>query len=270
MTDGQQALYVIKRVLLGIVALIVLFGSFGTVDAGERGVKLRLGNIVGSVEPGLYFKLPLIETIRSIDVRTQGVVYERENPLSAASSDLQNVNISSVTNYHVDPLKVADLYKQYQTLENHENIVIRPIVRDTVKAVSAQYAAGELVTKRQEFAEKVASKLNERLNGAFIIVEQSNITDIQFSEEFTRAIESKVTAIQNAEASKNKLEQTKYEAEQRVTTARGEAEAIRIQAQAIQSQGGKEYVNLKWVEKWNGQQPTTVLGNSVPLINIGQ
>lgn len=250
----------IGHIILGLFILVLILGSFGTVDAGDRGVKIRLGNVVGLVEPGPYLKFPLIEHVRSIDVRTQGVVYERENPLTAASSDLQNVNIASVTNYHVDPSKVGELYKQYQTLENHEEIVIRPIVRDTVKAISAQYAAGELVTKRQEFATKVAEKLNERLSGAFIIVEQSNITDIQFSPEFSKAIEAKVTAVQNAEAAKNKLEQVKYEKEQRITQAQGEAEAIRISAQAINSQGGEDYVKLKAIEKWNGAGCTQYCG----------
>jgi len=253
---GKLATWIIG----GLLALILIFGSFGTVDAGDRGVKVRLGNVVGIVEPGLYFKLPLIEHIYSIDVRTQGVIYERENPLTAASSDLQDVNVAVVTNYHVDPTKVAELYKQYRTLENHEEIVIRPIVRDTVKAISAQYEAGQLVTKRQEFAEKVAFKLNERLNGAFIVVEQSNITDIKFSTEFSKAIEAKVTAVQNAEASKNKLEQIKYDAQQTIETAKAQAEAIRIQAQAINSQGGADYVKLKAIEKWSGVGCTSYCG----------
>ena len=40
--------------------------------------------------------------------------------------------------------------------------------------------------------------------------------------------------------------------------------------QAITQQGGREYVNLKWVEKWNGNLPQTMLGNAVPLVNINQ
>jgi len=253
--------------VLVLLGLIVVFSSFGTVDAGERGVKVRLGNVVGTVEPGLYFKTPFVESIHTIDVRTQGVVYERENPLTAASSDLQDVNVAVVVNYHVDPTKVTDLYKQYQTLENHEQIVIRPIVRDTVKAVSAQYAAGELVTKRAEFASKVAALLNERLNGAFIVVEQSNITDIQFSPEFSKAIEAKVTAVQLADAAKNKLEQIKYEAQQKVETAKADAEAIRIQAQAINSQGGADYVALQKIKTWDGHGCTSYCGIEAMFIN---
>lgn len=49
---------------------------------------------------------------------------------------------------------------------------------------------------------------------------------------------------------------------------KGEAEAIKIQAEAIQTQGGAAYVNLKAIEKWSGALPVTMLGNSVPFINI--
>lgn len=273
MDDEQKKKLIIKWTKRGVIVLIVLilvFGSIGTVDAGERGVRVRLGNVIGSVNPGLYFKLPFLEQVYRISVRTQSVVYERENPLTSASSDLQDVNIATVVNYHVDATRVVELYKQYQTLENHEERVIRPRVRDTVKAIASQFTAGDLVTRRPEFAGKVAQTLNERLADTYVVVEQSNITDIQFSKSFTEAIEAKVTAVQNAEAAKNKLEQVKFEAEQRVAEAKAEAEAIRIQAQAITQQGGAEYVRLKAVEKWNGILPVYSLGDSVPLINIGQ
>lgn len=260
---------IVAHVLLVIVAIIFLFGSFGVVDAGERGIKTRLGNVAGTVEPGLYMKVPFIEKVHKMSIRTQTVTYERENPLASASSDLQDVSIASVTNYHVDPTKVVDIYLQYQTLAAFEESVIRPAVRDTVKATASQYSASDLVIKRPEFASAVAAKLNERLADTFIVVEQSNITDLQFSESFSAAIEAKVTAVQNAEAAKNKLEQVKYESEQTIVAAQGVAEAQRIKAQSLQSAGGEALVRLTLAEKWDGVLPTTMVpGSSVPFINV--
>ena len=95
--------------------------------------------------------------------------------------------------------------------------------------------------------------------------------NFNFSPQFNSAIEAKVTAEQEALAAKNQLERVKFEAEQRITQAKGEAEAIRIQAQAITQQGGKDYVELKSVEKWDGVLPQYMLGGgAVPFINIGQ
>lgn len=251
---------IVAHLILGFIALVVLFGSFGWIDEGERGVRVRMGNVVGVVDPGPYLKMPLVEKVPTISVRTQSVVYERENPLASASSDLQDVTIASVTNYHVDGTQVENIYRQYRTLEAFEESVIRPRVRDTVKAVASQYAASELITKRDEFATKVADTLNSRLNLAYVVIEQSNITDIQFSDSFSAAIEEKVTAVQQAEAAKNKLQQVEYEKEQRIAQAEGEAEAIRIQAQAVTQQGGKDYVELQRIERWNGQGCTSYCG----------
>lgn len=254
---------------IALIAIMALWGSFSIVDAGERGVKVRLGNVVGTVDPGVYAKFPMIESVKKMNVRTQSVVYEKENPLTSASSDLQDVKIASVTNYHVDPAKVVDLYLQYRDIGAFEENVIRPAVRDTVKATASQFSASELVTKRADFASAVATKLNERLSDKFIIVEQSNITNFEFSPSFSAAIEAKVTAVQNAEASKNKLEQVKYEAEQQIVTAKATAEAQRISAAALEAQGGKSYVELEAVKKWNGVLPTQMIpGQTVPFINL--
>lgn len=262
--DAKKIVKIIVGCFVGLIVLMLILGAFGVVDAGERGVKVRLGNVIGMVDPGVYFKIPLIESVKTMNVRTQSVIYERENPLASASADLQNVDIASVTNYHVDPSKVVEIYLQYKNLAYFEESVIRPAVRDTVKATASKFTAGELITKRAEFADEVAGKLNERLSDKYITVEQSNITNIEFSPSFSAAIEAKVTAQQNAEAAKNKLEQVKFEAQQKIETAKAEAESIRIQASAINSQGGADYVALQWIDAWKtggAKVPTYITGS---------
>jgi hypothetical protein len=73
---------------------------------------------------------------------------------------------------------------------------------------------------------------------------------------------------QNALAAKNKLEQTRYEAEQRISQAKGEAEAIKIQAQAVNSQGGRDYVELQRISKWNGQYPMFMGSGASPIVDM--
>lgn len=256
-------------IIMTVLMAILIFMSFGIVTEGKRGVRTQFGKAIGTVDQGIYFKLPIIQSVKKIDVRTQVVKYEIADALTSASKDLQDVKVSAVVTYHVDPTKVIDLYRQYQNVANHDDRIVRPNIRDSVKAITSAYTAEELVTKRAEYSDKVRALLNERLSGSFAIVEQSNITNLEFSPSFTQAIENKVTAVQNAEAQKNKLEQVKYEAQQKIETAKAEAEAIRIQASAINSQGGADFVNLKAVEKWNGILPTQMIPNaSVPFINL--
>lgn len=265
--------------IAGIIGLVLLFSTLGIVGAGERGVKVRLGQITGTVEQGLYAKIPFIETVYKIDVRTRTIkneFYQNEdgkvlsnNPLESASKDLQDVKVSTVINYKIDPTKVRELYEQYRTEENFEEQVLKPIIKKIVKETTSLYTAEELVTKRAEYNSSIDSKLTQAFANIGVIFEQSNITNLSFSESFNRAIEEKVTAEQQALKAQNDLKRIGFEAEQKITTAKAEAEAIRISAQAINSQGGADYVNLKAIEKWNGILPTQMIpGSTVPFINL--
>lgn len=271
MTEEQiLARKLIKWGSVAFIAFVALITMVGTIDAGERGVHTRLGNVVGTKGPGLYVKMPWpVEKVQTMSIKTQSVLYEREEPLAAASKDLQDVQIATVVNYHLIAEEAGQVYIQYGSFDTWEEQVIRPAVRDTVKAIASQYTAEELVTKRPEFTEAIFAKLNERLADKHAAVEQVNITNFAFSESFSKAIEAKVTAEQEALASKNKLEQVKFEAQQQIEKAKAEAETIRIQAQAITQQGGAEYVNLEAVKKWNGVLPAQMIpGAAVPFINL--
>lgn len=264
--------------LLALLVLVVIFGSFVIIGPGQRGIIVQFGKVSDRVMgEGLNFKLPIRDSIVKINVQTETVQFDNlqsqgdsseKSSLFCATKDLQDVQISIIVNYHLNAAKVNKTFQQYGS--TYKANIIEPIIREVIKSQAALYTAEELVTKRAEFSDKVSVLLSEKLDGKDSVFERLNITNFQFSDSFSKAIEAKVTAEQNALAAKNKLEQVKFEADQRVAEAKGEAEAIKIQANAIQAQGGKEYVSLKWVEKWNGALPTTVLGDSVPMITINR
>lgn len=274
---------VIKYSVIGLFGLIIVFSSFGTVGAGERGVKTQFGAIKGTVPQGLYFKTPFIQQVHKMDVKTRTINYDKNTSgakegdaldtaqLFGASKDLQDVKIGVVVTYHIDPTKVTDIYSQYSSVDNYESNVVEPIIRQIVKSTSAEFTAEELVTKRAEYSDKVTVLLTEQLSSKNAILQNFSVTNFEFSAEFSKAIESKVTATQNAEASKNKLEQVKYEAQQTIETAKATAEAQRIQAQSLSAQGGADFVQLKAIEKWNGVLPTSITPNgTVPFLNLKQ
>lgn len=283
MADESKTVFkVVGGVLFTLIALILIFGSWGTVGAGERGVKTRFGAILGTVPQGIYFKIPLIDRVHIMDVRTRTINYDKNgtegdaadtSQLFGASRDLQDVKIGVVVNYHLDPNKVQDIYSQYSSVENYEANVIEPVVRQVVKSTSAQYTAEELVTKRAAYSDRVNTMLNEELTQKSAVLEQFSVTNFEFSAAFSQAIEAKVTATQNAEAAKNKLEQIKFEAEQTVVKAKADAEAVQIKSQAIAQQGGKEYVQLQWIDAWKSggaKVPETIMGQDAGnfLFNI--
>lgn len=258
----------IARVIAGIVAffiLIIIFGSFGTVGAGERGVKTRFSNVVGEVQPGLYFKAPFVERVHTTDIQTQKV----QQDTTAASSDLQDVKATIAVNFNVDPSKVVTIYQGIG--EDYQDVIIDPAIQETVKAVTAKYTAEQLVTNREAVRQGIVDALTAKLEPVGFNVTQVAIVNFAFSDDFNHAIEAKVTAEQNALAAKNKLDQVQFEAQQTVASAKAQAEAIQIQAQAINSQGGADYVMLQIANKWNGVLPTTMVpGGALPFLNLSK
>lgn len=249
--------------LVFLIFLVIIFSSFYTIGAGERGVLLTFGKPdLNAKGEGLHFKIPIIQSVVVMDVKT--LKYEAD--LTAASNDLQDVSTRIAINYHISPEQTPTIFKEIGI--SYAEKVIYPLEQETNKAITSQYTAVELVTKREEVRERMRNTLAEKLAPRGIIIEEISIVDFAFSPSFSQAIEAKVTAEQNALAAKNKLEQIKYEAQQRVTQATGEAEAIKIQAQAITVQGGAEYVQLQAIARWDGKLPIYNGGGTIPFVNI--
>jgi len=254
--------YIICAVILVPILLGFIFSSFYIIHAGERGVLLNWGNpdMIPKSE-GLHFKMPIKQSIIKMDIKTQ----KYEADASAASKDLQIVTSKVVTNYHLTSESVPILYKEIGI--DYQTRIIQPFEQEVVKSITAKFTAEELVTKREEVRLEIKQALHDRLIERGIVVEEVSIVNFDFSPEFNKAIEAKVTAAQNALAAENKLKQVEFEAQQRVTQAKGEAEAIKIQIESIQQKGGEQYVQLQAIGKWNGQLPQ-VTGGAMPFINL--
>ena len=258
--DGKTKVgKIILHIFLGLLAVIVFFGSWGTVGAGQRGVLVQMGAVQDKVfDEGFYVKAPFFQKMVKVDVRIQ----KDEVDASAASKDLQIVTSRIALNYHLDPDSVNVLWQEVG--KNYNSRIIAPAIQEKVKAVTAKFTAEELIGRREEVKEEIKISLTEALAVRGIMVDEFNIMNFDFSASFNTAIEAKVTAEQNALAAKNKFEQVKFEAEQRISQAKGEAEAIKIQAQAITQQGGKDYVNLQWIKAWGdggAKVPEFIMGS---------
>lgn len=263
MSEQKKAAIGLLSVVVGLILVILLFLSFGTVSPGERGVVINLGEVTGEIKgEGFYTKVPFLESVVKMDVQIQ----KEEVVAGAASRDLQSVSATIALNYRVRPDATPLIYQDMR--KDYKVRVIQPAIQEAVKSGTAQFNAEELVTKRTEVRDTIATLIREKLDPRGIDMIDFNIVDFQFSESFDSAIESKVTAEQEALRAKNDLERVKFEAEQRIVQSKAEAEAIRIQAEAVTSQGGAEYVQLQAISKWNGTLPQYTGGGAVPFINI--
>jgi len=253
---------IISYTIFGIVALMIIFGSFGTVGAGERGVFLQFGAVKDKIfGEGLYFKIPFVQSVVKMDVQTQ----KDEVPASASSKDLQMVTSKIALNYHPAPDLVNKLWQEVG--ENYNTRIIAPSIQEAVKATIAKFTAEELITKREEVKEQIKENLTKRLLENFIVVDGFNIIDFSFSEAFNTAIEAKVTAEQLKLKAERDLERIRIEKEQMIAAAQGKAEAIKIEAQALMQ--NPKVVELRWIEKWDGKVPT-YWGQASPFIGINR
>jgi regulator of protease activity HflC (stomatin/prohibitin superfamily) len=250
----------VSQIISGLIVLILFFGAFGTIGAGERGVLLQFGAVKDKIfDEGLYVKIPLIQQVVKMDVKIQ----KDEIPASASSKDLQIVTSKIALNYHLDPEAVNRVWQEVG--KNYNARIIAPSI--AVKAVTAKFTAEELITKREVVKEQIKANLAERLFERNILVDEFNIIDFSFSPAFNDAIEAKVTAEQLKLKAERDLERIKIEAEQRIAEAEGKARAILIEAQALRA--NPQVVELRWIEKWNGKVPT-YWGAASPFIGINR
>lgn len=249
------------------VALIILAtSSFFTVNAGERGIILRFDAVKATVPPGLHFKLPFIDTVQKVDVR----VSKASTDTQSSSKDLQIVRSEIALNYHPDPDKVAEIYTEVGM--SWEERVVDPSVKETFKAITAGFTAEELITKRAEVSDAISVNLSEKLKRYHLVVKALSITDFSFSTQFNAAIEAKQIAEQQALKARRDLDRIRLEAEQKITRAQAEAEALRIQKQEVTSQLlrlREIEVQRTAVEKWDGKLPN-VTGGAIPFISVEQ
>jgi len=253
---------IISKIAIGLAVLIIILGTFGTIGAGERGVLLQFGAVQDKVfDEGLYLKIPFIQKVVKMDVKIQ----KDEVPASASSKDLQVVTSKIALNYHLDPESVNKIWQDVG--KNYNTRIIAPSIQEGVKAVTAKFTAEELITKREEVKEQIKANLTNRLFERSIIVDELNIIDFEFSPAFNEAIEAKVKAEQLKLKADRDLERIKIEAEQKIAEAKGKAEAIRIEAQALKQNA--QVVELRWIEKWNGEVPT-YWGEASPFIGINR
>ena len=267
-----------KGVAIGIVVLIIIgvavTSSVKIVDSGHRGVLLHW-NAVDLTNPpldeGLHFVVPFQDEVVNIEVRT--LKYEKET--RSASKDLQTVETTVTVNYHPDKEAIHRLYKNLGL--DYENRVIQPAIEETVKQVTANYNAEELITKRPLVKQDIETSIRERLNQFNVVTEVISITDFEFSPLFSRAIESKVEAEQKALKAENDLLRIEVEAKQReanaigvananIAEAKGEAEAISIINQALAQ--NPNYLEWLKTQAWDGKLPLVVGDGGTPFIQI--
>ena len=277
--------------LLVFVVLILIctaFGSFYTIDQGERGIKLRYGAVVSVSEPGFHFKWPFIDDVKLISVRTETMHYQN---MSAYSRDQQPAKIIASVTYRVPDSEVGTLYNQYQTVDAFVNRVINRQVPTQIENVFGQFNAITAVQDRARLIKELTDSVKASMKNDPIIIDSVQVENIIFSEAYEKSVESRMQAEVEVQTEKQKLDKeqinaqivvarAKGVADSRLAEARAEAEATRIRGQAeadaIKARAAalaqnENLIELTKAERWDGKLPTTMLPNgAVPFLSMSK
>jgi regulator of protease activity HflC (stomatin/prohibitin superfamily) len=248
--------------LLLFAIFLLLLNPFALVGAGERGVKVTLGKVAARSYPeGIHLITPFLSHMWTMDVKTL-----RLNAVTEVyTRDIQQATIDYVVNYR---LIANEAYRMYQEVGmGYQEKIIIPVVEGTTKDVIGKWNAQDLVANRERATMEILEKLREHLSKNYIHVSNFQVTAIRYSSAFEKAIESKVTAEQEALKAKNRTVQIEEEARQILISAQAEAESMAIRANALQK--NKALIEYEAVQRWDGHLPQYLMGNSIPFVQLG-
>lgn len=278
-----------KLIGTGIIAVIGIYlftSAFVVINAGHVGVVKTLGAVQPApLEEGFHLKKPFIDQVEEVDIRLR----KAESQASAASKDLQVVSTRVAVQYSMSGPIMPLTYQKIGRREIVESTLVSPAILESVKAVTAQYTAEQLITKRAEVKIQIqaaieafidATLAQKEVLGALSLANVA-ITDFDFSAEFNRAIEEKVRAEQEALKAKNeklrRVTQAEAAAAERTLAADAEAyqievaskaraDAIRLEAEALKD--NPALIQLRIAEQWDGRLPQVSGGDAIPLLNL--
>jgi len=215
--------------IAGLVILIAIVGSWYTVDQTERGVLLRNGAVIGTAQPGLGFKVPLIDGVEKISVKTATYTWDKMN---SYSYDQQPADLKISVTLRASPDKVSDLYAKFGRLDTAVNQVVSPVVNQQVKVVFGRYTAVKAIQERGALNNAIKDAIAETLKfDPMIIIESVQLENIEFSANYLHSIEQRMLAEVEVQKLQQNAEREKVQAQITVTQANAKANAVRAEAQ---------------------------------------
>ena len=275
---NKQTNQSLTAIIGGVVAALLLLvglNSYVVINPGEAGVLSILGRAQEeALLEGIHYKIPFISKVDVYDVTVQ----KFEVPAQSATKDLQDLKASFAINFRLDPVQVVDVRRKQGTLKNVVSKVIAPQTQESFKVAAARKTAEEAITKRDQLKEDFDVALNSRLDKYGIIVLDTSVIDLNFTEEFAQAVEDKQIAEQRAQRAVYIAREAEQEAQADINRAKGKAEAQRLLAETLRAQGGSLVLQKEAIEAWRqggSQMPNVlILGgenkSSIPfLFNLG-
>ncbi len=275
-----------SRLAKGVVGLLgawLVASSFYTIDQGERGVLLRFGKVIGVEDSGLHFKIPFVDAVKKMTVRT----VKWTLPTAVYSKDIQGAEVKISLNFHLNPSSVGSIYANAGL--SYDEKLILPQLLSVSKDVFGKYNAVSIVQAREELSKEICKALEAKFSPMGIIIESVQLENIDFSDSYEKSVEERMKAEVEVQKVKQNLEREKINADMLRAKAQGEADAKiaqaeanaksielvgRAEAEAIRAKSdamkaNPDYIRMLQAEKWDGRLPQSIVpSSSVPILKL--
>ncbi len=200
---------VITVLAILVVVIPLLSASIKIVREYERAVLFRLGRLVGAKGPGIFFIIPIVDSIVKVDLRIVTVDVPKQEIIT---KDNVSVKVDAVIYYRVvDPVSAVVKVANY-------NYAIALLGQTILRDVIGQAELDELLTEREKLNKKIQSIIDEMTVPWGIKVTAVTIKSVELPENMMRAMAKQAEAERWRRA--------------RVIEAEGERQAAKILAEA--------------------------------------
>lgn len=281
----------IKYGIIGFVAIVILsigLGCCSIIEPTERGVVITLGQVGEVLEPGMHFKAPFVSKIKKYDITP--IPYKKSlgiNTDAAVTADKQSIGIDYELYWKYKAENVKEIAQHY----SNKDAIYDPIstaLKEIIKDEAGRISIAQFINDQTAVSKRVSDRLKDRISYIPVEITQFSITNIDWSDDYDKAIRETARIAQEIERAKNEAEVAAANAQKKVkeaeaeaqaaeyskkaaiAKAEGEAEAQKIEADAVAYKNQKIAQNLsimqaQWkheeemqrLEKWNGVQVST-------------
>lgn len=283
---SKKLMKLIIASVVGLLVLITCINSCTVIEPTERGVTVTLGQVKGDIlEPGMHFKAPFVTTIKKYDITP--ITYKKSLGIGtdgAITSDKQTIGVDYELYWKYNETSIKDIAQRY----SNKDAIYDPIstaLKEIIKDEAGRISIAQFINDQTAVSSRVYSRLKERISYIPVEVTQFSITNLDWSDDYDKAIRETARIAQEIERAKNEAEVAAATAQKKVkeaeaeaqaaefnkkaaiAKAEGEAEAVKIEADATAYKNLKVAQNLsvmqaqwkheeemKRLEKWDGVQ----------------